>query len=93
MTIIDLVIPIWVISALVTMVVAMAQWRRPLPWLALALLTGPIAVGALLLTKSPVAGLANVHLCNRCFDRVEESGKLCRPCEDLRRSRTRHVER
>lgn len=78
--ILDGLIALWVISGLITMVIAIGRGRSALPWVLLATLIGPIAL-AVLIRKGPLhPDSVDRGLCAECFARLTDDNRLCPRC-------------
>lgn len=86
---VDGLIALWVVACLSSLVIVIAQERPVLPWLLLALATGPVAVILLLSRGAPREVDLDGRLCAGCFSRLRGDDPFCPRCRDQRmRSKT-----
>lgn len=84
---VDVLIALWVVACLSSLVIVIAQERPVLPWLLLALATGPVAVIFLLSRHAPPDARVDGGLCAGCFSRLRDGDPFCPRCRDQRRSK------
>jgi len=80
----DGLIALWVIACLSSLVIAIAQERPVLPWLLLALTTGPVALILLFTKAAPHGARPDGGLCASCFSRLRDDDPFCPRCRDQR---------
>ncbi len=86
---VDGLIALWVIAVLSSLVIVIAQERSVLPWLLLAVATGPVAVILLLSRRAPHGARMDGGLCAGCFSRLRDDNPFCPRCRDQKtRSKT-----
>ena len=80
----EIVLALWVISAVVCAVVAVKKGRNGVGWFFVGLLLGVFGVAwiALISSKAEEAALASGRMkaCGRCAEQIRAEAKVCRFC-------------